>query len=517
MNIASGFLHSLRLVRAGFILGREGVFLDVDPSMIPPAAHPFFFLFRRLARKGAGEGSDSLPRAMARLGPSYVKLGQFLATRPDVVGIKTARSLEQLQDRMAPFSRAEAVGIVERSLGRPLSDFFSEFGEPVAAASIAQVHKARTNDPEGGREVAVKILRPGIEARFRRDLSDMLFASQLAESSSAEARRLRLVEVVQTLARGVRLEMDFRLEAAAASEFAENIADDPDFRAPAVDWNRTSREILVIEWIDGTQMSDLEALRKSGLDLPKLGRNIIQSFLRHAVRDGFFHADMHQGNLFVDKQGRIVAVDFGIMGRLNVAERRFLAEILYGFITKDYRRVAVVHFDAGYVPKVHGVAEFAQAIRAVGEPIHSRTADQISMAKVLTLLFEITALFDMSTRTELVLLQKTMVVVEGVGRTLDPNLDMWSTAEPVIRAWMEDNLGPAGKMRDAGETLNAALQAVARAPQMLERFDVVSERLSAAGTEADVRAREAYRAGTSPWLAIPLWLLAAAALVAAFR
>jgi ubiquinone biosynthesis protein len=514
VNLIAGLPHILRLIRAGFILGREGVFLNVDPGMVPPPAQPFFFLFRRLARPGAGAQPDTLARAMARLGPSYVKLGQFLATRPDVVGIKTARSLEQLQDRMAPFPRAEAVAIVERALGQPISDLFTSFGEPVAAASIAQVHRARTREPNGGADVAVKVLRPGIDARFRRDLSDMLFASQIAERSSAEARRLRLVEVVETLARGVRLEMDFRLEAAAASEFAENIAGDADFRAPSVDWNRTAREVLTIEWIDGIPMSDLEALRKTGLDLPKLGRSIIQSFLRHAVRDGFFHADMHQGNLFVDPQGRIVAVDFGIMGRLTHAERRFLAEILFGFITKDYRRVAIVHFDAGYVPRLHGVDEFAQAIRAVGEPIHSRTADQISMAKVLTLLFEITALFDMSTRTELVLLQKTMVVVEGVGRTLDPNLDMWATAEPVIRSWIEDNLGPAGKVRDAGETFNAALQALARAPQMLERIDRVSERMSASDA---ANAREPARAEPGFWTLAPLWLLALAAIIAVLR
>lgn len=503
MKALFGTFHILRLLRAAFILGREGVFLDVDPGLLPPAAQPGFFLFRRLARKDARTSEDRLPRAMARLGPSYVKLGQFLATRPDIVGIQTARTLERLQDRMAPFPRAEAIAIVERSLGQPLSDLFEDFGEPVAAASIAQVHKARTRDEAGGREVAVKILRPGIEARFQRDLSDMLFASRMAETWSDEARRLRLVEVVETLSRSVRLEMDFRLEAAAASEFAENIQEDPDFRAPGVDWNRTSREILVMEWIDGIPLSDHDGLRAAGLDLPALGRNVIQAFLRHAVRDGFFHADMHQGNLFVDSDGRIVAVDFGIMGRLNAAERKFLAEILFGFITRDYQRVAVVHFDAGYVPRVHGVAEFAQAIRAVGEPIHSRTADQISMARVLTLLFEITALFDMSTRTELVLLQKTMVVVEGVGRSLDPALDMWKTAEPVIRAWIESNLGPAAKVKDAGSALTAALEAVARAPQMLERIDVLTERMTAPpalAAPADV--------ASNRWIAIPLWLIA---------
>jgi ubiquinone biosynthesis protein len=512
-----GFSHILRLIRAGYILGREGVLRDMDPGLAPPAAQPFLFILGHLARSDAGRRQDSLSRAMERLGPSYVKLGQFLATRPDVVGIETARNLERLQDRMAPFGRGEAVAIVERSLGASLNELFAEFGDPVAAASIAQVHRARTPEADGGREVAVKILRPGVEARFRRDLADMLFAARLAERLSDEARRLRLVEVVETLARGVRLEMDFRLEAAAASELAENTKNDVDFTAPAVDWNRTARDVLTVEWIDGTPLSDLDALRETNLDLPKLGQNVIQSFLRHAVRDGFFHADMHQGNLFVDRQGRIAAVDFGIMGRLTPAERRFLAEILFGFITRDYRRVAVVHFDAGYVPRTHGVEEFAQAIRAVGEPIHSRTADQISMAKVLTLLFEITALFDMSTRTELVLLQKTMVVVEGVARSLDPNLNMWATAEPVIRSWIEDNLGPSGKMRGAGEALNAALLAFAKAPQMLERLDVVSERLAATAKAPEERSDGRWRSGLSKWIALPLWLIAGAFVIALFR
>ena len=508
----SGIFHLLRLARAGFILAREGVFLDVDPALVPPAALPGFFLMRRLARSRAADHDSSLARAMARLGPSYVKLGQFLATRPDIVGIATARSLEQLQDRMDPFPQAEAVAAVERTLGQPLSELFAEFGPPVAAASIAQVHKAKTSEADGGRAVAVKILRPGVASRFLRDISDMKYAARLAERSSQEAQRLRLVQVVETLERSVRLEMDLRLEAAAASEFRDNISADPDFRTPEIDWNRTGREVLTTEWIDGIPLSNLEALREDGLDFPKLGANVIQSFLRHAVRDGFFHADMHQGNLFVDRQGKIVAVDFGIMGRLNLAERRFLAEILFGFITRDYRRVAIVHFDAGYVPRTHAVEEFAQAIRAVGEPIHSRTADQISMARVLTLLFEITALFDMSTRTELVLLQKTMVVVEGVARSLDPNLNMWTTAEPVIRAWIEDNLGPSGKMRDAGDAVGAALQALARAPQMLERIDVLTENL-----RREQQATKVEPARASAWQIVPLWLLAAAAMIAVLR
>ena len=276
-----------------------------------------------------------------------------------------------------------------------------------------------------------------------------------------------MIEVVATLARSVAIEMDFRLEAAALSEMAENTREDKDFRVPAVDWNRTAREVLTLEWIDGTPLSDHAALAAKGFDLPALGRNVIQSFLRHALRDGFFHADMHPGNLFVDDDGRLVAVDFGIMGRLGPKERRFLAEILFGFITRDYQRTAQVHFDAGYVPRHHSVESFAQAIRAIGEPIHNRTAEDISMAKLLMLLFEVTGLFDMRTRPELLLLQKTMVVVEGVARSLDPKLDMWKTADPVVREWIARHLGPAGKLEGAVEGAGEIGRFAAQVPSLL--------------------------------------------------
>lgn len=507
--------HSLRIARAGWVMAREGVFAGLDPSILPPSARIPLSLSKLVMRKSARSDQSSLARAIVRLGPSYIKLGQFLSTRPDVVGPASARELEKLQDRVPPFDRELAVATIETAFGKKLDDVFCEFGEPIAAASIAQVHRARILDRGGDRAVAVKILRPGVERRFRRDLSDMFFAARLAERLSSEARRLRFVNVVETLARSVKMEMDFRLEAAAASEFAENVAEDRDFIVPKVDWDRTSKEVLTIEWIEGTPLSNVEALQKAGFDLPRLGRIVIQSFLRHAVRDGFFHADMHQGNLFVDAQGRVVAVDFGIMGRLGVNERRFLAEILYGFITRDYRRVAEVHFEAGYVPRTHRVADFAQAIRAIGEPIHSHTADQISMAKLLTLLFEITALFDMRTRTELVMLQKTMVVVEGVARTLDPKLDMWSTAEPVISAWIREKLGPRGLIEDAGRGL-ASLGALARQlPSLAERAEELSRRiedsaqngmpLAADSVEAIGRA-EARRAA---WGHVALWLIAA--------
>ncbi|MGB9208976.1 MAG: AarF/UbiB family protein, partial [Pseudolabrys sp.] len=335
--------HLLRLARAGFVFAREGVFALVDTRPLPlPAktAIAFARLFERPSTKG---GESRLSAALTRLGPTYVKLGQFLATRQDVVGTKIARDLESLQDKMAPFPQSEAEATVAAAFSKPLSAVYTNFGPAVAAASIAQVHRAEIEVNGARKPVAVKVLRPGIERRFKSDLDAFFFAARKAEAFSTEAQRLRLIEVVSTLARSVSIEMDFRLEAAAASEMAENTRVDVDFRVPTVDWDRTAREVLTLEWIDGVRLSAHGALEAKGFDLAGLGRNVIQSFLRHALRDGFFNADMHPGNLFVDNDGRLVAVDFGIMGRLGAKERQFLAEILLGFITRDYHRTAQVH------------------------------------------------------------------------------------------------------------------------------------------------------------------------------
>ena len=470
--------HIARLARAGFVLAREGVFSGVDARSVPVEGRLPLALAKLIARRNVPGGVARLPAAITRLGPSYIKLGQFLATRPDIVGAAAVKELESLRDRVPPFPQAIAIATIEAAFDAPIATIFSEFSQPVAAASIAQVHHARV--AADGREVAVKVARPGVARLFRRDLSDMYFAARIAERVLPDAKRLKPVEVVDTVARSVTMEMDFRIEAAAASEFGENAEGDPDFRVPSIDWNLTGKEVLTLDWVHGVSLSDLDGLRAQGLDLPDLGRIVVQSFLRHAVRDGFFHADMHQGNLFVDRDGRLVAVDFGIMGRLGHKERRFLAEILYGFITRNYLRVAEVHIEAGYVPRTHRVEDFAQAIRAIGEPIHSRTADQISMAKLLTLLFEITGLFDMRTRTELVMLQKTMVVVEGVARSLDPKLNLWATSEPVVRGWIEENLGPLGKVQDLGMSMSALYSAAMALPDLLTRGERIVSHLEEA-------------------------------------
>jgi ubiquinone biosynthesis protein len=509
--VFSALSHLARLARAGFVFAREGVLALPYPVPLPVPAQIAVKLARLIERPTGSSAEHRLSAALTKLGPAYVKLGQFLATRPDVVGVILARDLESLQDKMPPFPQAQAETVVSEALGKPLRDVYAEFGPAVAAASIAQVHRAELTTAEGRKPVAVKVLRPDVERRFRTDVEAFNFVAQLGERFSAEARRLRLIETVNTLRRSVAIEMDLRLEAAALSEMAENTKADPDFRVPAVDWDRTAKDVLTLEWIDGTPLNDRAKLDALGLDLKKLAAAVIQTFLRHALRDGFFHADMHPGNLFVDGEGKLTAVDFGIMGRLGPKERRFLAEILYGFITRNYRRTAEVHFEAGYVPSKHSVDDFAQAIRAIGEPIHNRTAEDISMAKLLTLLFEVTSLFDMRTRPELLLLQKTMVVVEGVARSLDPKLDMWTVSEPVVREWMERHLGPAGRIEDAAKDATSFLAGVpslmTRGAVLVEQLDVITRDglVLAPETVAAIGQAEAQR---NRWGTIALWAIA---------
>jgi ubiquinone biosynthesis protein len=513
--VIAGFAHLSRLGRAAYVFAREGVFASVDPALLPIPARAAVRAARLIERPVTAGSANRIATAITRLGPTYVKLGQFLATRPDVVGVVIARDLETLQDKLPPFPQAEAEKTVESALDAPLGRLYASFGPAVAAASMAQVHRAEVETPEGRRAVAVKVLRPHIERRFKVDLDAFIYAARKAEAWSAEARRLRLIEVVETLRRTVAIEMDMRLEAAALSEMAENTRDDPDFRVPAVDWNRTAREVLTLEWIQATSLHDRGKLEAKGFDPKSLGRAVIQTFLRHALRDGFFHADMHPGNLFVDDAGLLVAVDFGIMGRLGPKERLFLAEILYGFITRNYYRVAEVHFEAGYVPRHHSVADFAQAIRAIGEPIHNRTAEDISMAKLLLLLFEVTSLFDMRTRPELILLQKTMVVVEGVARSLDPKLDMWTVAEPVVREWLERHLGPAGRIEGAVEGAGEVGRFLVGLPALLSRTGVLIEQLDANTRHGLVLAPETVEAiaqaetRRNSWSTLALWAIAA--------
>lgn len=471
--MANALVNLARLGRAGFAILRHGARVLPEDVPLPAPARLFAKLTAPLRKADRKSGNEQkLSAALTSLGPSYIKLGQFLATRDDVVGRDIAEDLARLQDKLPPFSMHEAEKTVREQLGASVADLFVRFDQPVAAASIAQVHKAIVEDEDGNeRPVAVKVLRPGVEQRFRKDLDSYRFAARMIEKFHKPSRRLRPTAVVDTLARSVAIEMDLRMEAAAISEMAENTANDEGFRVPAVDWSRSSQRVLTLDWVDGIPLSDHAALEKAGHNLNELGTSLIRSFLRHAMRDGFFHADMHPGNLFVDKDGSIVAVDFGIMGRLGPMERRFLAEILHGFITRNYKRVSEVHFEAGYVPRRQSVEMFAQALRAIGEPLMDRTADEISMAHLLGQLFQYTEVFDMQTQPQLLLLQKTMVVVEGVARQLDPQLNMWTTAEPVVREWMENQLGMEGRLQEAADGAELVGHFLGEVPKLLGRAE----------------------------------------------
>jgi ubiquinone biosynthesis protein len=478
--------NMVRLMRAGAVIAWSGARVLPDELRLPPPLALFGRMTAPLRKEktngGAGAMANEarLSTALTSLGPSYIKLGQFLATRDDIIGRELAADLSTLQDRLPPFSQEEAKKAVEDALEAPIDTLFAEFGPPVAAASIAQVHKAYLREPNGAlKPVAVKVLRPGIEQRFNKDLDSYFFAARMIERFHPPSRRLRPQAVVETLAKSVAIEMDLRMEAAAISEMAENSRNDEGFRVPDVDWSRSARRVLTLGWIDGVPISDHAALRAQGHDLKALGARLMRTFLRHAMRDGFFHADMHPGNLFIDGEGRIVAVDFGIMGRLGLKERRFLAEILHGFITRNYRRVAEVHFEAGYVPRRHSVDQFAQALRAIGEPIMDRPASEISMAQLLGQLFQYTEVFDMQTRPELLLLQKTMVVVEGVGRSLDPELNMWVVAEPVVKDWMQSQFGPEAQFEAAAEGAVSVGKFVTDIPKLLGQAERTADAFSA--------------------------------------
>jgi ubiquinone biosynthesis protein len=390
-------------------------------------------------------------RALNALGPAYIKFGQVLSTRPDIAGEDLAKQLRVLQDKLPAFPTDVAKATIEEELSQPADALFSEFGDAVAAASIAQVHRARLAST--GQEVAVKVLRPGIERAFRKDIDAFYFAAGVFEFLSPASRRLRPTEVIAHFDKGVMGELDLRLESAAASEFGVNTEQDEAFQVPTPSWDLSGRRVMVMSWAEGVSIGDNAVLDAAGHDRVALGTRVLHLFLSHALRDGYFHADMHQGNMKVAANGDIIAYDFGIMGRIDEYTRRVYAEILYGFITRDYRRVARVHFEAGYVPADQDVDEFASALRAVGEPIFGMDASGISMGRLLHYLFEVTERFGMETRTELILLQRTMVVVEGVARSLDPRINIWDVAQPIVEDYIKVSIGPRAILSDLAQTL----------------------------------------------------------------
>ena len=440
------------------------------------------------------------------MGPAYIKFGQVLSTRPDVVGGRSGdRSCKVLQDKLPPFPTAVAKRTRwSRELGLPVSaQMFSAFSEPVAAASIAQVHKAVL--AETGEEVAVKVLRPGIERAFRRDVDAFYFAARMVSLLAPQARRLRPMEVIEHFDGVVQGELDLRLEVSAGAEFAEYTRRDEGFRLPKVHWFLSSRRVMTQGWVEGIGAGDVAAIEAAGHDRYAIGERVLRLFLSHALRDGYFHADMHQGNLKIGPEGDVIAYDFGIMGRLDEYTRRVYAEILFGFIRKDYRRVAEVHFEAGYVPADRDVDEFAQALRSVGEPIFGMDASRISMGRLLSYLFEVTERFGMETRTELILLQRTMVVVEGVSRSLNPQINIWSVAQPVVAEYVRKNVGPQALARDLARTAQVLARFGPRLPALAERALIEARRTSDAASSLPKR----------PELRPAMWMAFGAALTGA--
>ncbi|KPA20006.1 putative protein kinase UbiB [Shimia sp. SK013] len=460
----------IRLIRTGATLERSGamkVVLDAfeAPKLMRVVLRGLTWPFQWLGIKGDPD-APPLPRALTALGPAYIKFGQVLSTRPDVVGGDLATELRVLQDKLPPFDMATAKAEVQSELGRSVDEIFSEFSEPVAAASIAQVHRARL--AETGEEVAVKILRPGVEKAFRKDIDAFYFAANTIEFLSPGSRRLRPRDVIEHFDHGVSSELDLRIESASASEFAANTVNDPGYQVPAIVWEHSAKRVMTLGWAEGTPIGDNDALDAAGHDRHALGNRVLELFLNHALRDGFFHADMHQGNMKVAANGDIIAYDFGIMGQIDEYTRRVYAEILFGFIQRDYRRVAEVHFEAGYVPADQDVDEFARALRAVGEPIFGMDATRISMGRLLSYLFEVTERFGMATRTELILLQRTMVVVEGVSRSLDPRVNIWDVAKPVVSSYIEKSIGPRAVLGDLAKTARVLSRFGPRLPGIVE-------------------------------------------------
>ena len=459
-----------RLIRTGATFERTGAMTVVlDALQAGPVLRVAFrtlaWPFRWLGYRG-DPAQPPATRALMALGPAYIKFGQVLSTRPDVVGQELAMQLRVLQDKLPPFPLREAREEIARELGLPAERVFASLSEPVAAASIAQVHKAVL--AETGEAVAVKILRPGIEKAFRKDIDAFYFAARAIELLSPASRRLRPMDVIAHFEGVVKGELDLRLEAAAAAEFAANTAQDAGFAVPQVKWNLSSRRVMTLGWVEGIGAADVAALDAAGQDRRRLGARVLELFLLHALRDGFFHGDMHQGNLKIAPDGTIIAYDFGIMGRIDAYTRRVYAEIIFGFIRKDYRRVAEVHFEAGYVPADRDVAEFACALRAVGDPIFGMDASRISMGRLLNYLFDVTERFGMETRTELILLQRTMVVVEGVARTLDPHINIWQVARPIVEGYITDSIGPKAFLRDLASTARILSRFGPRLPQLAE-------------------------------------------------
>ena len=464
--MTSSATHIYRLTRWGITLARRRALVGIEDDANAPANTRRLARLARLATFTSKRGPRDYAGAFRAIGPAAIKLGQSLATRPDLVGDEAANNLLSLQDNLPPVPFVQIRAAIEASFEQPLENLFVRVDpEPVGAASIAQVHRGRT--PEG-RDVAIKVLRPGIREKFARDIKTYEWAAAHVEALGGEATRLRPRLTIANFKRWTLSELDLRREAASASELAEEMAGIAGYRIPEIDWDRTNGRVLTIEWIDGVKIARREELLSQGHDLEALAQTLVISFLTQAISAGFFHADMHQGNLFVEEDGTIVAIDFGIMGRIDRRARQWLAEILYGLTTGNYQRVAEIHFEAQYVPSYHSVGEFATALRAVGEPMRGKPVKELSVGQMLDGLFAITRDFDMQTQPHLLLLQKTMVMVEGIATQLNPEINMWDTAAPYVRSWIRDELGPEAALADR---LKQDTETLLRLPALVRRLE----------------------------------------------
>ncbi len=474
-----------RMMRTGWVLARHDALVPKEyAAAVPLPVRMVGSVSRVFAiSKRADNPGERFAAALEKLGPAYIKFGQILSTRGDMLDPVFVKGLSRLKDKVPAFPMAKAEEMLAAEWGGTWQGRLISLSEPIAAASVAQVHKGviKNKDGSAGETVAVKILRPNIAARMKDDMDVLSMVAGLAETFVPDTRRLGPVEFIKTAGRALALELDLRLEAAACSELSEPANETGFYRVPDIHWELGGKNVMVTEWIDGMALSNDAILNDPDYDPKDIARKVMQTFLACSFDYGVFHADMHEGNMIIKprqklengeagKPGELILIDFGILGRLEPREQRFHAEILYGFLMRDYRRIAEVHFEAGYVPKDHSVDDFASALRAVGEPIFGKRAQDVPMSKVLLQLFEITEIFDMKMQPQLIMLQKTMMQAEGVCRRLDPEFDMWETARPIVEASMRRELGIEGRLGDFLDNLDRARRTLETLPDATENI-----------------------------------------------